>query len=613
MKKLIANIKILLRGIREMNRLGPSMTVGVIAGSLVSGVLPFVNIYFSAAILEELSGAKDKKTLLTYVCLSLGLNFVLGILSKYFQRLHRSGYNILYNNERNKTSKKLVSVDYETLESTQFQGKVTKLTNHREESWGSVFTRLAWVVGSWVSGAVTIGFCIAFIAPFFRVIFIRTGDSFIESPWLGVTVIAAVLVGVVVVLLLSSSLNKKTHRMRNQYLDINRLFRYYSEMLTDYKTGKEIRIFKEQDLIERHATQELIGKGVGIQRALGDLMARSATYLALIGALLGFGVYLLIGLKGLLGLFGVGSLVRYMGSFLQLVQGMTNVASGMGNLNSIIPGFSYYFDVMDAEPAHENGERTPDTQKQENIIEFKDVSFQYPGTEHYALRNVSFRLRAGERFAVVGENGSGKTTFIKLLCRLYDAQEGEILLNGVNIKDYDEREYRRLFSIVFQDFKIFSFPIGKNIASADLYDMDRAADCVAEVGLQKRISHMPKGMDTFAYRDCDEDGIEISGGEAQKLALARALYKDAPFIVLDEPTAALDPIAEFEMYSNFDNLVGDKAAIYISHRLSSCRFCEKIAVFEHGEITQLGTHAELIQNEAGKYHELWFAQARYYV
>ena len=220
--------------------------------------------------------------------------------------------------------------------------------------------------------------------------------------------------------------------------------------------------------------------------------------------------------------------------------------------------------------------------------------------------------KVGEKLAVVGMNGSGKTTFIKLMCRLYDPTEGEILLNGVNIKKYDYDEYLAVFSVVFQDFKLFSFSLGENVASGADYDVDKVMGSLHQSGFGERLATMPEGIKTSLYKDFDENGIEVSGGEAQKIALARALYKDSPFIILDEPTAALDPIAEYEIYSKFNEIVGDKTAIYISHRLSSCRFCDKIAVFDNGQIVQRGSHDELVADESGKYYELWHAQAQYY-
>ena len=239
-------------------------------------------------------------------------------------------------------------------------------------------------------------------------------------------------------------------------------------------------------------------------------------------------------------------------------------------------------------------------------------SFRYPNTDTYALRHVNLKFKVGEKLAIVGKNGSGKTTFIKLMCRLYDPTEGEILLNGVNIKKYGYDEYLSIFSIVFQDFKLFAFRLGQNVAAGPVFDGERARQCLIKAGFGERLAAMPEGTDSFLYKEFDGSGIKISGGEGQKIALARALYKDAPFLVLDEPTAALDPVSEYEIYSKFNEIAGDKTAIYISHRLASCRFCDKIAVFDSGELVQMGSHDTLVAQKGGRYHELWHAQAQYY-
>ncbi|MDE6599436.1 MAG: ABC transporter ATP-binding protein/permease [Oscillospiraceae bacterium] len=213
--------------------------------------------------------------------------------------------------------------------------------------------------------------------------------------------------------------------------------------------------------------------------------------------------------------------------------------------------------------------------------------------------------------ALVGKNGCGKSTLVKLLCRLYDPTEGEITLNGIDIKKYKYEDYMALFSVVFQDSELFSFSIAENVASSDDYDPELVTDCVTRAGLGERLKEMGNGIDTCLYKNFDEHGVEISGGEAQKLCLARAIYKGAPFIVLDEPTASLDPISEHDIYTKFNGIVGTRTAVYISHRLSSCRFCDEITVMEDGTVAERGTHESLIEAD-GVYKALWEAQAEYY-
>lgn len=246
-------------------------------------------------------------------------------------------------------------------------------------------------------------------------------------------------------------------------------------------------------------------------------------------------------------------------------------------------------------------------------FEFCNVSFSYPESNTYALKNISFKLKEGERIAIVGVNGSGKSTLVKLLCRLYDPTEGEIRLNGINIKNYKYDEYVQLFSAVFQDFKLFSFSLFDNIALSNERDKERAKQCLKLAGFEERLEQLSKGLETSLYKDFDVNGIEISGGEAQKIAIARALYQNAPFILLDEPTAALDPVSEYELYLNFDKISSGKTAVYISHRLSSCRFCDCIFVLDQGELVQTGNHKTLIEDTCGIYRKLWNAQAQYYI
>ena len=245
-------------------------------------------------------------------------------------------------------------------------------------------------------------------------------------------------------------------------------------------------------------------------------------------------------------------------------------------------------------------------------IELKNVTFRYPRAEKDTLQNINLTIKPGEKLAIVGLNGAGKTTLVKLMCGFYDPTEGEVLLNGQNIKRYNRHDYYRHFSAVFQHFSLLEVTLAENIAQTDVdIDNEKVIACIEKAGLTSKIKNLPKGIDTHIGRQVFEDGIELSGGEYQRLMLARALYKDAPIIVLDEPTAALDSIAESDIYNKYNDLTGGRTSVYISHRLASTRFCDRIIYIDHGVIEEEGTHHSLIAT-GGKYAELFEIQSRYY-
>lgn len=314
------------------------------------------------------------------------------------------------------------------------------------------------------------------------------------------------------------------------------------------------------------------------------------------------------------GMLAADDLVRFVGSVPMLTAAIGQMGMIPFIINWGLANIGYLRKVYEYPDEMYKG--TLPTEKRDDNqydIEFKNVSFKYPGSEEYALRNVSLKLKIGEHLAFVGHNGSGKSTFIKLLCRLYDPTEGEILLNGIDIKKYNMTEYMALFGVVFQDFSLFSVPLSQNVTTSMEFDRARLRLCLDRAGIAARVQELKYKEDTVLYKDFDDEGVEISGGEAQKLAIARALYRDAPFVVLDEPTAALDPVSEFEIYRRFNSFTDGKTAVYISHRLSSCRFCDKIVVFDKGQIVQTGSHETLLADENGQYNALWNAQAKYYI
>ncbi|MDE7288815.1 MAG: ABC transporter ATP-binding protein/permease [Oscillospiraceae bacterium] len=298
--------------------------------------------------------------------------------------------------------------------------------------------------------------------------------------------------------------------------------------------------------------------------------------------------------------------------FTRVLRGITGISDGLTNFRLSADRCKDVFDFLDI-PDNKYKGTIPTEKRKDNEyeFEFRHVWFRYPGSEQFVLRDINLKWRIGEKMALVGRNGCGKSTLVKLLCRLYDPTRGEITLNGVDIRKYNYEEYMGLFAVVFQDSKLFSFSVAENVAASTEFDPERVEDCVRRSGLSERLDSMPDGINTYLYKDFDEHGVEISGGEAQKICLARAIYKGSPFIVLDEPTAALDPISEHDIYTKFNGIVGTRTAIYISHRLSSCRFCDEITVMDNGKIVERGSHDDLI-TAGGNYSKLWSAQAEYY-
>lgn len=381
-----------------------------------------------------------------------------------------------------------------------------------------------------------------------------------------------------------------------------------------YKYGKDIRIYHSYDLMRRWTT-EVFGHFLFRKRIL-DMSkgwAGEHGFSGMVGSAAVGGAYLMVAMVALGGTITAGSVIQLAGALGGLFSSIYAIVDNVSGLAQAARQQMSTLELLEIEDEMYKGklpmEKRSDGQYQ---VEFRNVSFKYPGTENWALKDFSLKLTVGEKLAIVGMNGSGKTTMIKLLCRLYDPQEGEILLNGVDIRKFKQDEYCGLFSVVFQDYMLFPFPLGENVAVNGEYEAEKVERCLNDADFGERLKTLENGMDTYLYKDYDDNGVEISGGEAQKIAIARAIYKDAPFILLDEPTAALDPLAEYEIYTNFDRIAGEKTAIYISHRLSSCRFCEKIAVFHEGRLVQLGSHEDLVADRSGKYYEMWEAQAQYY-
>lgn len=309
------------------------------------------------------------------------------------------------------------------------------------------------------------------------------------------------------------------------------------------------------------------------------------------------------------GTITVGMVLRYAQAIFQACMSVSASIRLAGEFRTDVGRIASTLEYLNLEAEKTKGDSFTEMTKE--VIEFRNVSFRYPGTKELVLDHVSLKIEPSEKIAVVGKNGSGKTTLVKLLCRLYEPEEGEILWNGKNIREYDLREWQKIFAIVFQDYSLLSLTLGQNVAASEQYEVERAKEVLQLAGFGERLNKLKKGLETVVYPEYEQDGVSFSGGEEQKIAIARAIYKGGQICILDEPTAALDPVSESRVYESFDEIVKGKTAVYISHRLSSCKFSDRIFVLDNGKIAESGTHEALL-SQNGLYAQLWQAQAQYY-
>lgn len=309
------------------------------------------------------------------------------------------------------------------------------------------------------------------------------------------------------------------------------------------------------------------------------------------------------------GTITVGMVLRYAQAIFQACMSVSASIRLAGEFRTDVGRIASTLEYLNLEAEKTKGDSF--TEMTKGVIEFRNVSFRYPGTKELVLDHVSLKIEPSEKIAVVGKNGSGKTTLVKLLCRLYEPEEGEILWNGKNIREYDLREWQKIFAIVFQDYSLLSLTLGQNVAASEQYEAERAKEVLQLAGFGERLNKLKKGLETVVYPEYEQDGVSFSGGEEQKIAIARAIYKGGQICILDEPTAALDPVSESRVYESFDEIVKGKTAVYISHRLSSCKFSDRIFVLDNGKIAESGTHEALL-SQNGLYAQLWQAQAQYY-
>lgn len=604
------------RAFRLLCHIYPGVIISMIARIIWNALTPYVGIWFSARIIGELAGERNPAELRNLVLLALasaaGISLVGGILGRWADAESRRTWFA----EQYLFVNKNLQMDFVQFDNPETQKLLHTIEASRQNSgWG--LPRLLWSLQDLISPFFSILGGIVLVISFFTS---RVPESagkwmILDNP-VFLVLLAAAMAGIPCISSLLANQSGKYYAINNANHSLsNNLFSWFCFKGHDRASAGDMRIYRIDKICMKHGLDK---KGLFDSQGYFANLARGKVGLLNIASnavshILTLLVYLYVCLKAWTGAFGVGEITQYIGAISNIAGSMGRFLKVWGDIRNNAPFLKQTFEYLDLPNDMYQGTLTTEKRADGDYeVEFRNVSFRYPGMDTWALRNISMKFCVGEHLAVVGCNGSGKTTFIKLLCRLYDPTEGEILLNGINIRKYDYRQYMDIFAVVFQDFKLFPYTIAQNVAAAEGYDPEKVKDCLWKAGFEERLAEMKDGADTYLTQKRNDNGINISGGEAQKIAIARALYKDAPFVLLDEPTAALDPLAEAEIYARFNSIVGERTAVYISHRLSSCRFCDKILVFADGRIVQQGAHDGLMREENGVYAKLWNAQAQYY-
>ena len=557
--------------------------------TLVEILQPFLGIIISPLLVDELCTTRDVKTLVIYAAiLILGECILLLLvercnmtLQKYQQRL--DNYFSMLLGER------AMGLDFQLTEDKAALDQLEKAK-----------TGMTWYSG----GAYGVGEQVfKFIGNVIKIVGFVTLIT-MYAPWL----LFVIMIHIGITSYIFSKRNIYELEAYKRLSKTNRLFGYFGWNIVDFRYGKDIRLYDAAEMMTER-WEKNTEESIDAWKWQADKNYACSLVSATVALMKTIITYYYVGRLAILRVFSVGV-------FTQMISTAEALDSTLGglvwNVMDLLTRCNYAYEYvlfMNYPEALSKGDKK--VKSGEHRIEFKDVSFAYPGTDKLILDHINITIEPGEHLSIVGLNGAGKTTFIKLLCRLYDPTEGSILLDGIDIREYDYKEYMRQFAPVFQDFKLFCAPVKENITLKENDDSE-LSELWKLVELEDFVQKLPKGEETCIYKFFDEEGVEPSGGEQQKMAIARALYKKAPVVILDEPTAALDPLAEYEIYRQFHTLVGGKTAFYISHRLSSCKFCDKIAVFSDGKIAEYGNHDKLVSIANGIYAKMFEAQAQYY-
>jgi ATP-binding cassette subfamily C protein len=582
------NVKFILNSCRKHDK---SIFVYFGFYSILSGILPFIGIIFPKLILDELAGGKNLERL---IYLLIGF-FISSAFVGYFVTFLKSAYFPKMINIRLKHitnySMKCMTTDYKNTEDPSFLNSIQtgfRALDNNMDGLEGILHKLFPMGGN-------------VIVLFGYMLIIGKLNSII---------LAYLIINIAFVYYLTLRVKKFEYKQADAVSDNERHSSYLYGLMYNFSYGKDMRIYGLTDWIgslfknykmnryEIHGSIKLKYQKVGIIEIIFLIVREGLVYAYLIYQVMNSGL-------------GIGSFTMYFAAIANFANAMKVIMDDIAHIRAQSLYITDLRNFMDQkETAHK--EHPTSIPEGPYEIEFRNVSFKYPGNDNYVYKNISFKIKAGQKLAIVGHNGAGKTTLIKLLCRMYEPESGEILINGINIQEFPKEEYYKLFSAVFQEIKTLAFSVAENITlTEEEVNEEKILKCLEKTGMKDKVLSLKNGIHTSMQKILDDEGVEFSGGETQRIVLARALYKDAGIVILDEPTAALDALAERNIYEKFNEMVEGKTAIFISHRLASTSFCDIIALFEDGSLVEYGTHEELLE-QSGKYADMFRVQAQYY-
>lgn len=585
---------------RDINKINKNILPVILLNCLFSAIEPFVFIFVSGKLVKYLIEGRAFKEIVTLSLVGAAISLAVYVIKNITENYKMEYMDYLNCKEKNLLIKGMFNLDFKDFESKEYKDKISR---HRQETdgIGGVYYETLYLLSDFVSGVLTIIIAAISLGGFYKTLNQSVDIKILGERYFPLILLAALIILSVLLAIFRKKVEEKNEDDREEYSVKYKIYDFYMRLLSDYESLKQIKIFDEKPFIKRELNEKFVKDGLSLDRRVSVRTAFSQAMNEFLMTGINVLFLLVLAVKAIGGLFGADALIIYYGAFKEIVDGIKLLIESVGYKKSIEPKIEILYDVIALKSESDEGKYIEEST--ENAIVAKNICFSYPESDKNALEEIDVTIKNGEKIAIVGENGSGKTTFINLLTGLYRPTSGEIFVNG---KTPTLENTSKEAGVVSQDFFLFSFMLGENVAASRDVDMKNAALALETSGFGDKYP-----LETYLYKDIDEDGVDVSGGEAQKIALARAIYGNKKLLLFDEPTSKLDPKSEMKVFESFNEVSKGKTAIFVSHRMSACKFADRIILFEKGKISAIGTHEEMIRGSE-RYRAMWEAQAKYY-